>query len=283
MKRSYSVAVVRGLSCMALASVLIASTTNNARAQGSRFYFGPDGFGYGYDDGNVGIAIGSTPYDRRDEDDRRYDDRDVYEDDNYYAEPEAVEPPLSSIIETTDGAVEYQAFAEEAFRDAAYQEALRWSRHAVLEDTKNGKLHLFAAQTFFAVGDFGRAAAATQRGMSLLKKKDWGFVVENYADFYANDDYVDQMAKLVALIKKHPDVPFAYFLRGYHYGYLGHKKAAQKDLAKAVSLEQRDRLAGELLVAMGGELPKKRTAAAPKPPAGSAAVTTTKTADKAIP
>ena len=292
MQYSVSTNVARSLACLGLVSILVASTADSAHAQGSQFFIGPDGFGFGYEDNNVGIAIGRTPYDRRDDYDqrydnrRRYDDRDYYDNDDYgdyYSEPEAVEPPPSSIIEANDHAVEYQELAEASFREGAYQDALRWSRHAAVEDPKNGKLHLFAAQTYFAIGDFGRAAAATQRGMSLLKRNDWGFVVENYAEFYTGDDYVDQMAKLVALINKNPDVPYAYFLRGYHYGYLGHKKAAQKDLARAVSLEQRDRLAGELLVAMGGKLPEQKAIAAPRPPEDSAAAISKKAADTASP
>ena len=61
---------------------------------------------------------------------------------------------------------------------------------------------------------------------------------------------------------------------------MGHKKAAQQDLAKAVSLESRDRLAGELLVVMGGELPKQRPIAAPKPPEDTAATVTRRAGDK---
>ena len=49
--------------------------------------------------------------------------------------------------------------------------------------------------------------------------------------------------------------PFSHFLRGYHYLYLGHKKAAIAPLTRAVELERRDRLAAELLVMAGGEVP----------------------------
>ena len=88
-----------------------------------------------------------------------------------------------------------------------------------------------------------------------MDRSQWGFVVENYKKFYRGDDYVTQMAKLGEFIKENPDAAYAYFLRGYHYKYLGYDEAARKQLAKAVELENRDRLAAELLVMAGGKAP----------------------------
>ncbi len=94
-----------------------------------------------------------------------------------------------------------------------------------------------------------------QRGVSLLEQGEWGFVVENYKKFYRGNDYVTQMAALVTYNKENPDAAYGRLVRGYHYAFLGYKKPAQKQLAKAVELESRDRLAADLLVMVGGKVP----------------------------
>ena len=168
-----------------------------------------------------------------------------------------------SIIPTEGLAIEFQARAEQAFKEGRYLDAAKLSNHALIEDGENGKLHLFASQVLFALGDYRSSAAAIQRAAAILEKKDWGFVVENFKQFYRGKDYVTQMDELVKFIKENPDAPYAHFLRGYHYLYLGHKKAAQTPLTKAVELESRDRLAAELLVMAGGKVPETGQPAAP--------------------
>lgn len=185
----------------------------------------------------------------------------VVEDDVAAMEP--VEPAPVAVAELDNGAVipaaggaaEFQFEAEQAFRDHRYEDAARLSNHAILEDSQNGRLHLFAAQTFFALEDYVSAAAAVQQAAALLDRSEWGFVVENYQEFYRGDDYVTQMAKLDKFIAENADAAHAYFLRGYHFFFLGHKEAAREDLAEAVELEKRDLLAAELLKMAGGEVP----------------------------
>ncbi len=88
--------------------------------------------------------------------------------------------------------------------------------------------------------------------------------VETAAGVILPDDYVTQMATLDEYLVQNPKAAHVYFLRGYHFLFLGHKEAARDDLAKAVELESRDRLAGELLVMAGGTVPEP---AAVQPPA----------------
>ncbi|MHC4178078.1 MAG: hypothetical protein ACYSWU_11265, partial [Planctomycetota bacterium] len=181
----------------------------------------------------------------------------------YVAQDAAVDSTYTAPTTSTNGAVipasgsaaDFQLQAERAFREHRYEDAARLSNHAIVEDGQNGKLHLFASQTLFAVGDYRSAAAAIQQAAALLDRSQWGFVVENYKKFYRGDDYVTQMAKLGEFIKENPDASYAYFLRGYHYKFLGYDEAARKQLAKAVELESRDRLAAELLVMAGGKVP----------------------------
>ncbi|MEQ8789555.1 MAG: tetratricopeptide repeat protein [Pirellulaceae bacterium] len=160
------------------------------------------------------------------------------------------------MIPAAGEAAAFQRQAERAFRDHRYEEAARLSNHALVEDGDNGKLYLFAAQTLFALGDYQGAAAAIHRAAALLDRSEWGYVVQNYAKFYRGRDYVTQMETLVDFAKQHPEAAYAYFLRGYHYAYLGYEEPARKQLAKAVELEPRDRLAVELLVQAGGKAPE---------------------------
>ncbi len=158
-----------------------------------------------------------------------------------------------SVIVAAGHAGEYQMLAEQAFRERRYDDAARLVNHALIEDGNNGKLHLFASQALFALGDYRASAAAIQRGAAVLDRNEWGFVVENFKKFYRGKDYVMQMDELVKFMKENPDEAYAYFLRGYHYKYLGYDEAARKQLARAVELESRDQLAAELLVLAGGQ------------------------------
>jgi tetratricopeptide (TPR) repeat protein len=172
----------------------------------------------------------------------------------------------NTVIPTSSGAASYEAAAEQAFREHRYNDAARNVDHAIVEDNGNGRLYLFASQVLFALGDYQASAAALQRGVGLLDRDDWGYVVQNYAKFYRGSDYVTQMNKLVEFIDKNPDAAYAHFLRGYHYVYLNHTDAARKELAKAVKLEPRDKLAAELLKQVGGTAPEAAQPDAAKPP-----------------
>lgn len=230
------------------------------------YYYGR--YGYGYRGSGLSIYLGlplygSTTY--------YYD---TYYDSVPYYVPYAVPVPYAvetEVVESADAvplvyengaaipaageAGEFQKQAEEAFRENRYEDAARLSNHAIVEDSRNGKLHLFASQTFFALEDYTSAAAAVQQAAALLDRSEWGFVVKNFQQFYQGDDYVTQMAKLDDYIDQNPKAAFAYFLRGYHFLFLGHEEAARKDLAKAVELEPRDLLAAELLEMAGGKAP----------------------------
>ena len=223
----------------------------------SHFYFGP--FGYGFYGNGFGISIGLPLFHRYYE----YYTQPHYAHPYYmvYAAPiveEEIDDTYSgnrTVIPASGDAADFQWQAEQAFRERRYDDAARFSSHALVEDSQNGKLHLFASQTFFALGEYRSAAAAIQQGAALLDRSEWDFVVENYEKFYRGDAYVLQMARLVEFIKENPNESYAYFLRGYHYKFLGYDEAARTQLAKAVELEKRDRLAAELLVMAGNDVP----------------------------
>jgi len=129
------------------------------------------------------------------------------------------------------------------------------ANHALVEMPRDGKLLLFAAQTLFAVGDYQNSATVIHQAASQLDAKQWGYVVENYKQYYRGRAYVDQMDRLNEYLKKNPEAGYAHFLRGYQHGFLGHPKSALRDLSKAVELESRDKLAVELIERFGGKPP----------------------------
>ena len=71
--------------------------------------------------------------------------------------------------------------------------------------------------------------------------------------------YTEQLRRLEKFVGEHPDAPYARFLLGYHYGFLGHSKQARTELAQAVKLEEPDELAGRLLAHFGGEAPHTKS------------------------
>jgi Tfp pilus assembly protein PilF len=156
-----------------------------------------------------------------------------------------------SIIEVNEDASRFQVQAERAFKAHDYNEAVRIVNHALLEDGENGKLHLFASQCYFATGDFRGAAIGIAQAMSLLEEQDWGYVVQDYEQFYDNDDYVSQMDRLVQFNRENPEAGYALMLRGYHYLYLGHKDAAAQQFSKAIKIDPGDEIAKKLLALTG--------------------------------
>jgi len=213
--------------------------------RGWNFYLG--GLGYGYYDNYYGPGYGYAGYSSPSYYPSEYVD--TSSDDDYVVSDSTASP----IIAAAGAAAEYQLQAEQAFRAHNYEEAVRLSNHAIVEDMGNGRLHLFAVQALFAVGDYRGAAGALQQGLSLLQPSDWGYVVENYKLFYEGNDYLTQMESLVAYNKQNPSAAYAHLVRGYQYVFLGYKEAAEKQLSTVVALESRDRLAADLLAMVRGE------------------------------
>lgn len=161
--------------------------------------------------------------------------------------PAAEVPRAAPIIAVAANASDFQSRAEQAFREHRFEEAARLSDHATVEDPQNGKLYLFAAQSKFALGEYEAAAGYVHRAASLLDRTEWGYVVENYKQFYRGQDYVTQMNRLVSYCKDNPRAAYAHFLRGYQYKYLGYTNSARTLLAAALKMEPQDQLAADLL------------------------------------
>lgn len=168
-------------------------------------------------------------------------------------------PRVAANPVTGSEGLSYQRQAEDAFRLGDFYRAARLANHALVEMPRDGKLLLFTAQTLFAVGDYRSSAAAIHQATALLDADQWGYVVENYQQFYRGRAYVEQMERLTKFIKENPDAAHAYFLRGYQHGFLGHQETALTSLGKAFELENRDQLAAKLIERFGGTPPAVST------------------------
>ena len=174
----------------------------------------------------------------------------------YSAAKPAISSDSNNVVASV-GSVEnrdnpYRSQAEQAFRNSNYGEAVRLANHALVESPNDGKLMLLYAQGLFAVGDYQGAAGAIHRASSLLNPEDWGYVVENYAQYYRGNGFVDQMKRLESFLETNPEAAYARFLRGYQFGFLGQTEVAIRELNRALELESRDQLAAELVSRFGG-------------------------------
>jgi len=170
-------------------------------------------------------------------------------------QPRPEQPVAAARPITTPEGEAFQRKAEAAFRAGDFQRAARMANHALVEMPRQGKLLLFAAQTLFAVGDYRSAAAVIHQAASQLDSNQWGYVVENYKQYYRGRAFVEQMDRLNEYLEENPNAAYAHFLRGYQHGFLDHPKAALRDLNKAVELESRDKLAAQLIERFGGKPP----------------------------
>lgn len=156
---------------------------------------------------------------------------------------------------------------ESSFKTRDFKNATYYWRHAVVDDPKNGVLVMMLGQSLFATGQFEEAAGATQAGIQMLPKDQWGVVAGNYKELYTNiQDYTDQLRALEKAVKDKPDDPATRFLVGYHYGYLGYPKEAIKELDKTLELAPKDEVAKKLRDAFAEKLPKTQQVAVPPTP-----------------
>jgi len=155
--------------------------------------------------------------------------------------------PSRNSTPTVPDAATFQSWGLHAFHSRRYHDAMRFVKHAIVEDERNGRLHLLLSQTQLAVGQHEAAADSLNRGLALLDRPDWGHVVQNRRRLYASNDYDRHLGTLSRFINQNPNAAYARFLRGYHSVYLGETKAAREHLQMAAESSQYQDLALGLL------------------------------------
>ncbi len=174
-------------------------------------------------------------------------------------------PPATDVIGSTvvtpmirtasPEADRFQAAAEQAFREGRYEEASRLVDQALDLDSTTGYLYLFGSQTKFAIGQYELAVDQLEAATQLLPPEQWGYVVQNFRNFYGQNDYVTQTNALSDRIAKSRFDADARLLRGYQYGALGYPDAATKDFVEASKLNPDDVVIGQLQAVFGKDVP----------------------------
>lgn len=171
----------------------------------------------------------------------------------YHVVDKATTSPSIMPASTMPDATTYLSWALQAFRSRHYGEAMRLLKHALIEDEKNGRLHLLLSQAQLAATKYEASAESLHRGLALLDRADWGYVVHNRHRLLANDDYDSHLKTLDRFIGENPRATFAKFLRGYHALFLGQKEAASENLRRATESTRYVKAAFGLLEAMGAD------------------------------
>ena len=133
-----------------------------------------------------------------------------------------------------------QLLAEAAFRNRDYRRAYEQVARAISRDRDNGYLWLFSSQVNLANRQYVDAAQDAGLAMKLVPRKDWFWMIENFREFYRNEDYVTQVKQLSQHIQTNPQDSHAHALRAYHYLGLGYPNEAMKDLKTAQTLAPGD-------------------------------------------
>ncbi len=158
--------------------------------------------------------------------------------------------PYYSKIPTSASARSFQSRAEQAFKNADYQQAAKLAEQALAQDPKNNKLRLFVSHTDFAVGNYTKAVHHLDQATHAMPTEQWGEVIHNFREFYGKNDYVTQTDRLNQDIASRPTAT-SLALRGFHYGCLGYAEAATVDFQHALGIDSSHALAKRLLPVLG--------------------------------
>ena len=210
----------------------------------------PYGFNYSYQDRNFGFDIGRDFAFAPAIEPQPYVEviPQPYLGSPVFVEEPVIEPVIAtSVLTPSSAAVAFQRDAELAFMAGRYTEAQRHIDHALIEDKGNPYLLLYASQVHFANGDYRRAAFEIETAIHVLPQNEWDIVISNYPTIYGQNDYVSHMAQLEQFCNQHPLDSYAFSLRGFHFGCLGHADSARRDFEKALSVDPNNSLAKTLL------------------------------------
>ena len=156
-----------------------------------------------------------------------------------------------------------------AFREEKYERTLELLNTLDPDERQMDVVGLLRSQALFAKKKYDLAAAALRRALESLPASNWPGIPGDYRRYYASAArYADQMRALQTHVKNNPADADARLLLGYHYGYLGYRNDARKQLAAAARLSSEDPAARKLLEEFGGETAPAARKPATKPAAG---------------
>jgi tetratricopeptide (TPR) repeat protein len=155
-----------------------------------------------------------------------------------YVSPD--EQPPQAIVQDIDD-------AREAFRRGEYEKSLDILNGVVKDNPSDTAAHELRALNLFALGRYEEAAATLNSLLAVAPGWSWQTMRGLYADV---GTYERQLRGLETYIADHPDNAAARFVLGYHYLVAGHQDAAQRQFAKVVDLQPKDRVAQQLLTGL---------------------------------
>ena len=156
-----------------------------------------------------------------------------------------------------------------AFRDEKYNRTLELLDTLDRDDRQADIAGLLRSQALLAEKKYDLAADALRRALKELPADKWTGIPGDYRRYYASAAlYADQLRSLQTHVKNNPADTDARLLLGYHYGYLGYRSDARKQLAAATRLSFGDRAARQLSEKFGPEPAPVARKPAAKPAAG---------------
>ena len=137
--------------------------------------------------------------------------------------------------------MQYYSEGRTAFEQGDYRNALRLpAGHAGIEAPGNAKVHELASLSLFALGNYPAAAAEAHAAMALGPVADWD---DLYAYYDNINTYTNQLRALEKASGENPNSAPDHFLLGYQYLMTGARNAAEPQIADAVKLAQKDKIA----------------------------------------
>jgi len=137
--------------------------------------------------------------------------------------------------------------ARMAFSNGEYEKSLDLLDRAIKANPSDTAAHELRALSLFALGRYEESAATLNALLAVAPGWNW----ETMSSLYPNvDTYTKQLRDLEAFTKEKPDNPAGRFVLGYHYLVAGHTNAAEKQFAKVVDLQPKDRVAKQLLAGL---------------------------------
>lgn len=184
---------------------------------------------------------------------------------------ESDEAPAAEPTESGGGigglsALQLYSGAREAFRSGDYRDALRLANHAAIESPQNPKVHELISLSLFALGDYRGSAIEAHAALAFSPPSDWRALSEHYAD---PETYTKQLRALEKYVGEHRSLGEGHFLSAYHYLMVGGRDDAKSQMAEAVKLAPKDKLAAHVLkqLELGQPVtPPKPEATKPEPP-----------------
>src|SRR5208282_5003624 len=145
---------------------------------------------------------------------------------------------------------------------------------AGLEAPRNSKVHELISLALFASRDYTAAASEAHAAMALGPIADWNDLFGYYYDPQNSTSQLSDLEvakytnQLRALEKAETDNPKSaadHFLLGYHYLMIGARENAKGQIAEAVKLSPKDKLAAQYLQELQSNKPLAPPQMASKP------------------